>query len=450
MAQTIGALDLNAFSDLYSGATQYFWFESNSSSAWGSGAHVTLYPESQFTDSTSPNYMKGQNIIMNTDGFSIRNGGLPMMVLDNDSLDFNAVDTTQGTYVTMATFGLTGAIIGQTGGAHSVIDGKGQRFYASDGTTQLANIGYGEGASEGGGTNDAPYYSLGSRTTATSQYNPSLTYEMGDVCLYNDKPYVCTTKIDTPEAWTQSHWTYSIGNYSVAQGFSAVAAGFASTAEGGYTRAIGAFSHAGGYNTIALGDGSYAGGFSTITNPNRDAQVVIGQYNIQDTSVPDILNRGGLLFIIGNGIGISGASNERSNALTVDWYGNITINNHDSEIGHVYSASKNVAISNTAIDANTDGASISLSAGTYIVVGQWHFNTRTTSGITNSAIRLYRSGSGDNIGQTRIVAGAANWNCLQCMAVVELTSTETVKVCGATSRPYTTAQGTYITAVRIK
>ena len=160
MAKTIGSFDLASLKNLRDDVTQYFWFESDSSSAWGSGAHVTLYPESQFTNPSHANYMKGQNIIMNTDGFSIRNGGLPMMVLDNDSLDFNVVDTTAGTYTTTATFTATGAQIGQSSGAHSVIDTNGQRFYASNGTTQLANIGYGEGVNSSGGTSNAPYYSL--------------------------------------------------------------------------------------------------------------------------------------------------------------------------------------------------------------------------------------------------------------------------------------------------
>lgn len=336
MAQTIGSFDLASLKNLRDDVTQYFWFESDSSSAWGSGAHVTLYPESQFTDSTSPNYMKGQNIIMNTDGFSIRNGGLPMMVLDNDSLDFNAVDTTQGTYVTMATFGLTGATIGQSGAAHSIIDADGQRFYASDGTTQLANIGYGTGTNDGGGTSTAPYYSLGSRTIATQQYNPSATYNVGDVCLYDGKTYVCKTKIETPETWTQSHWEYSIGNYSFSGGYNAIAAGYSSIAEGNSTKAIGSCSHAEGYRTIALGDSSHAAGVSTITNPKRDAQTVIGQYNIQDTSAPDILQRGGLLLIIGNGIGIHGADNERSNALTVDWYGKINCGNYSGTFKSIF------------------------------------------------------------------------------------------------------------------
>lgn len=112
MTTTIGSLDLGALSDLREDVTQYFWFESSSSSAWGSGAHVTLYPESQFTDPNNANYMKGQNILMNTDGFSIRNGALPMMVLDNDSLDFNVIDTTNNTYTNVASFGANGASIG--------------------------------------------------------------------------------------------------------------------------------------------------------------------------------------------------------------------------------------------------------------------------------------------------------------------------------------------------
>ena len=100
MATTIGSLDLNAFSDLYSDSTQYFWFEGNASATYGAGVHVTLSPETSFIANPS-----GQNILMNTDGISLRNGLLPMMTLDNDSLDFNMVDTIGGTYTNMATFG---------------------------------------------------------------------------------------------------------------------------------------------------------------------------------------------------------------------------------------------------------------------------------------------------------------------------------------------------------
>ena len=108
MTTTIGSLDLNAFSDLYNDSNQYFWFESDSSATYGAGAHVTLVPDTTFISNPT-----GQNILINTDGFSIRNGLLPMMTLDNDSLDFNVINTTAGTYTNVASFGST-TIIGST------------------------------------------------------------------------------------------------------------------------------------------------------------------------------------------------------------------------------------------------------------------------------------------------------------------------------------------------
>lgn len=344
MATALGSIDLASLKNLRDDVTQYFWFESNSSSAWGSGAHVTLYPESQFTNPSHANYMKGQNIIMNTDGFSIRNGALPMMVLNNDSLDFNAVDTTQGTYTTMASFGLTGATIGQASGAHSVIDADGQRFYASDGTTQLANIGYGEGQSQGG-TSIAPYYTFGVRKITTVAYNSSLTYVVGDMCVYDGKVYVCAYDITTPESWNADHWRYYIGNYSVAEGsqttasdiyshaegrstiasgqgahaegIATLASSYATHAEGDGTSAVGFFSHSEGEDSYASGRSAHAQNMGTIAQ--RQSQTAIGEYNIADIGGTSETTRGDYVVIIGNGT----SELARSNALTVDWNGNV-------------------------------------------------------------------------------------------------------------------------------
>lgn len=118
MAQTIGSLDLNAFSDLYSDSIQYFWFEGNASATYGAGVHITLSPDTSFIANPS-----GQNILMNTDGISLRNGLLPMMVLDNDSLDFNMIDTTNNTYDNVASFGLQTRIgRNETGYSRILID----------------------------------------------------------------------------------------------------------------------------------------------------------------------------------------------------------------------------------------------------------------------------------------------------------------------------------------
>ena len=334
MASTIGSMDLASLKNLRDDVTQYFWFESSSSSAWGSGAHVTLYPESQFTNSGHANYLKGQNIIMNTDGFSIRNGVLPMMVLDNDSLDFNAIDTTLSTYTTLASFGLNGLVV--------------QTKDANNNIVEIAQLGYGQGANSSGGSSNAPYYSLGSRRTTSTAYSSSSTYKIGDLCVYNDAVYVCKTAITTAEAWNSSHWQLAIGTNSTTEGVSNVASGSSSHAEGLQTIAIGHWSHAegemtpGNNHTIAAGEGSHAEGGATKamgrfshaegsstqatgamshaqnvgTIANGYAQTAIGYYNKKDSN-------DSYLFIIGNGTDATDAA--RSDALTVDWYGNVNI-----------------------------------------------------------------------------------------------------------------------------
>ena len=296
MAKTIGSFDLASLKNLRDDVTQYFWFESNSSSAWGSGAHVTLYPESQFTNPNHANYLKGQNIIMNTDGFSIRNGSLTMMVLDNDSLDFNAVDTSLGTYTTMATFGLTGATIGRSGAAHSVIDANGQRFYASDGTTQLANIGYGLGTDSGGGTSNAPYYTLGERLANSTVGNFSVAFgldaDANGYCSYAEgMRNTSNGEVCHAEGW-----------YNTANGFASHVEGQENTADNG--------SHAEGYHGSATGVYSHTQNLRTVAGYNY--QTAIGKYND---------NQSDNAFEIGNGT----ADNARSNALTVDWSGNVNI-----------------------------------------------------------------------------------------------------------------------------
>lgn len=38
-------------------------------------------------------------------------------------------------------------------------------------------------------------------------YDDTATYSVGDLCIYNNALYKCTTAITTPEAWNASHWT---------------------------------------------------------------------------------------------------------------------------------------------------------------------------------------------------------------------------------------------------
>ena len=80
--------------------------------------------------------------------------------------------------------------------------------------------------------------------------------------------------------------------------------------------ATGGYAFIEGYGTEANANYSHAGGNGTIAS--GESQVVFGKYNTEDTN-------GEFAFIIGNGKG-NGGSNDRHNALTVDWDGNVNIN----------------------------------------------------------------------------------------------------------------------------
>lgn len=113
--------------------------------------------------------------------------------------------------------------LGKLTGAHSVLDNDGQRFYASDGNTVLADLGYASGTNASGGTSTAPYYTLGLRSGGK-------------------------------------------GNYSVAEGVSQ-ASGYASHAEGSDTTSSGTGSHAQNIGTVA----------------GYEGQTAIGKYNDNDS-----------------------------------------------------------------------------------------------------------------------------------------------------------------------
>ena len=113
---------------------------------------------------------------------------------------------------------------------------------------------------------------------------------------------------------TEGHSNIASGNSSHAEGQHTTANDTASHAEGYYTTARRSYSHAEGDNTTANGAASHAEGYHTTASTH--AQHVEGKYNIEDTS-------GQYAHIIGNGTD----ANHRSNALTVDWDGNVECGN---------------------------------------------------------------------------------------------------------------------------
>lgn len=108
------------------------------------------------------------------------------------------------------------------------------------------------------------------------------------------------------------------GSNSHAEGYSTIASGYNSHAEGDDTTASGNNSHAEGEDTIARGFNSHAQNLGT--QAQSKSQTVIGEYNELERSVVP-MSRGNYAFVIGNGTGDDALY--RSNALTVDWSGNV-------------------------------------------------------------------------------------------------------------------------------
>lgn len=174
--------------------------------------------------------------------------------------------------------------------------------------TLIAHLGYGQGYDEQGQLVDAPYYTLGIRRDA-------------------------------------------IGNYSVAEGKNTKASGYLSHAEGLWGSASGTASHAEGYDATASGPYSHAEGVQATSSAyashsqnmytisSKRAQTALGTYNTKDASTTTTHPSGDALYgqyavILGNGT----ADNARSNALTVDWSGDVCL-----------------ALDTTAVSGTTDG-----------------------------------------------------------------------------------------------
>ena len=265
---------------------------------------------------------------------------------------------------------------------------------ALDGTV-IAHLGYGEGQAQSG-TAENPYYTLGTRKTTNIPYYSTATYSIGDLCVYNDKLYVCIVEITTPEQWNSSHWKLAIGNWSVIEGMGLVASGLAAHAEGRNNSATGYYAHAEGNDTTASGlaahaegndttasaggahaegygctasstnthaegtattasaDSAHAEGRNTTagglyshaqnweTIASRTAQTVIGRAN---DNQPDTV------FEIGNG-SYSNGSWVRSNAFTVDWDGIVSARDKANRFSDIFDLLRPVWSTYQTLDAN--------------------------------------------------------------------------------------------------
>ena len=114
-----------------------------------------------------------------------------------------------------------------------------------------------------------------------------------------------------------------------------------------------------------------------------------------------------------------------------------------------YYASTSKSITTGDIDTKVAGASVTLPAGrSYLVIGSWTFNTRTTTGTTNSQVEIWNGSS--VVASQRMMAGANNYNVMQCMYVTNVLGGDlTYTVRGSSSRPTTSAQPNWIIGIAI-
>ena len=127
-----------------------------------------------------------------------------------------------------------------------------------------------------------------------------------------------------------------------------------------------------------------------------------------------------------------------------DW-----VQTYDAQIGKVYSASKSVQIGadDTGIDNLTDGASVSVPAGTYVITASVIFNTGSTSGNRNNQIRIVAGSTG--IASERIAAAVSWYGVLTTSAIYTATATTTLKVQKSTTIAENSGGTTEIKAVKI-
>lgn len=316
------------------------------------------------TQQTVLDRMESETEAINKHFFYTNATGAHITTVENDpDSGNNVLIDSSGVYIrentdVLAEFTATDARIGESSSAHADISTSGLQVYESDGTTLIANLGYGPGKDSGGGTTNAPYYTLGARSGAIGNYSVAegkATTASG----YASHSEGLNTTVSGTSSHVEGDSSKATGGMAHSEGGSCTASGIGSHSEGLLTTASGSASHSEGWNSVASGSGSHAGG--THTEAASDYQTAIGQYNVVDSSDTYAL-------IIGNGT----ADNARSNALTVDWYGNINCSGikTDSKINFV--SSQNPSYTGgyiQAVKGDANGSVLLIRPGASLIAG---------------------------------------------------------------------------------
>lgn len=345
--------------DIANNTAQYFWVSSDTTDA---GVHITKIPQNDFVADRENG---GGNLLASPDGIVIRDG------LDE-----------------LAVFGADGICIGKNEESNAVVDFHSFKLNDKEGSTYF-NVGDLRDASgilnvtdtfEAG--NNRLFYSL-----AYPAINNNYTVTVSDNSGGNITRFIAgfrfesvptegaiitaiyqTNNSQIVKAMTfgsrTSLNTYPVGGMSISGGTNNVASAKYSIAIGKDNVATGEYSFALGYGNTAKEDHTVAIGFLTTAKESwsqaqncgtiaaSHSQTAIGKYNIEDSY--DTYG-----FIIGNG----SSDDARSNAMTVDWNGNLntagTIRQNGTAVslnGHNHSAS-NITSGTLSVERGGSGSS---------------------------------------------------------------------------------------------
>lgn len=254
--------------------------------------------------------------------------------------------------------------------------------------------------------------------------------------------------------------------YTHAEGLRAIATGFASHTEGLETTASGSYSHAEGSDTISSNTGSHSEGWHTAARGSgshaegigcevllmandahaqnyytiaaKAASTVLGTFNEIDeyegTIHPSGFERyGKYAIILGNG----SDENTRSNALTVDWNGNVDITGSYKINGNALSASNVGAVPTTrTINGIALSSDVTLDSSDVGAVP----TTRTVNGKALSSNISLTASDVSAVPTTRKINGKA----LSSDVTLEITDFDTVQTINTN---VTTTTGTYVTSI---
>ena len=270
------------------------------------GIHVTEATQEEWDESHT-----GANVLINSIGQLFRDGLNNLLTLTTegnaraltiwDGLG-NAASNVRAVFGEVITLGnaASGTVFTMDSDSLDMLHGQ----------DEMLHFGYGVGASTSG-TAVAPYYTIGTRASNSTVGNYSVAEGRG---ITASGPY----------SHAEGMTTTASGPYAHSEGYFAVASGTAAHAEGREATANKDYAHAEGWKTTASGMGGHAEGLRTVasgvyahaqnvgTIAASAYQTAVGKYNVEDAS-------GDYALIVGNGTNDS----LRSNALTVDWDGNV-------------------------------------------------------------------------------------------------------------------------------